>query len=160
MAGRSLIAFALPVLAAGSAAATLLAFTYSVPLEQTREGRAPTRAELLPSVEAAFTRESYAPGDTAKLVISNRAQGLRLQIFHSGPERLVTRSNSSMNGVPVTPNVPIGSSRGRRVVDVKIGRWQSGLYFARLRADDGRVGFAPFVVRPRRLGEHRVAVVF
>ena len=42
---------------------------------------------------------------------------------------------------------------------MKIGRWQSGLYFARLRADDGRVGFAPFVVRPRRLGEHRVAVV-
>ena len=65
-------------------------------------------------------------GDTAKLVISNRAQGLRLQIFHSGPERLVTRSNSSMNGVPVTPKVPIGSSGGRRVVDVKIGRWQAG----------------------------------
>ncbi len=159
MAGRSLIAFALPVLAAGSAAATLLDFTYSIPLEQTREGRAPTRAELLPSVEAAFTHESYAPGDTATLVISNRAQGLRLQILHSGPERLVTRSNSSMNGVPVTPKVAIGSSDGRRVVDVKIGRWQSGLYFARLRADDGRVGFAPFVVRPRRLGEHRVAVV-
>ena len=45
---------------------------------------------------------------------------------------------------------------GRRV---KIGSWPSGLYFARLRADDGRVGFAPFVVRPRRLGERRVAVV-
>ena len=48
MAGRSLIAFALPVLAAGSAAATLLDFTYSIPLEQTREGRAPTRASSFP----------------------------------------------------------------------------------------------------------------
>ena len=85
MAGRSLIAFALVVLAAESAAATLLAFTYSVPLEQTREGRAPTRAELLPSVEAAFTRESYAPGDTAKLVISNRAQGLSSRFSTPAP---------------------------------------------------------------------------
>ena len=29
----------------------------------------------------------------------------------------------------------------------------------RARADDGRVGYAPFIVRPRRLGEQRVAVV-
>jgi hypothetical protein len=64
-----------------------------------------------------------------------------------------------MNGVPVTPKRSLGSSRGRRTVDVEIGGWRSGLYFARLRAGDGRVGFAPFVVRPRRLGEHRVAVV-
>ena len=42
---------------------------------------------------------------------------------------------------------------------VRIGAWPSGLYFARLRAADGRVGFAPFVVRPFRLGEHPVAVV-
>ncbi len=159
MATRSLIRSALPVLAAGLALATLFAASSPAPATQTLEGRAPTRAELLPSVEAAFPRESYAPGETAKLVISNRAHGIRLQFFHSGPERTVTRSNSTMNGVPVTPKVAIGSSEGRRVVGVKIGRWPSGLYFARLRADDGRVGFAPFVVRPRRLGEHRVAVV-
>ncbi|MGH3137143.1 MAG: N,N-dimethylformamidase beta subunit family domain-containing protein [Gaiellaceae bacterium] len=159
MAPRSLTCTALPVLAAGLAAATLLAASRPVPATLTPEGRAPTRAELLPSVEAAFERESYAPGETARLVISNRAHGLRLQVFHSGPERLVTRSNSTMNGVPVTPKVAIGSSDGRRLVDVKIGRWSSGLYFARLRAHDGRVGFAPFVVRPRRLGEHGVAIV-
>ena len=123
------------------------------------EGRVPTRAELTPSVEAAFARESYPPGATATLVISNRARELRLQIFRSGPERVVTRSNLTMNGVPVTPRRSIGTSTGRRVVAVKIGAWPSGLYFARLRASDGRVGFAPFVVRPRTLGEHRVAVV-
>jgi hypothetical protein len=55
--------------------------------------------------------------------------------------------------------VAIGASSGRRVVAVRIGSWPSGLYFARLVARDGRVGFAPFVVRPRRLGEHRVAVI-
>ena len=159
MTPRSLIGSALPVLAICLAAATLLAATSPLPTEQTPEGRAPTRAELLPSVEAAFPRESYVRGETARLVISNRAQGIKLQVFHSGPERIVTRSNSTLNGVPVTPKVAIGSSDGRRVVDLKIGRWPSGLYFARLRADDGRVGFAPFVVRPRRLGENRVAVV-
>ena len=129
------------------------------PNPEALDGRAPTPAELVRSVEAAFQRESYLPGDTAELVISNKAAGLRLQVVRSGPERIVTRSSSTMNGVTVTPKVTIGASSGRRVVSVKIGDWSSGLYFARLRAADGRVGFAPFVVRPRRLGEHRVAVV-
>src|SRR3990170_4446076 len=102
MATRSLIRSALLALAAGSAATTLLAVSGPAPTEQTPEGRAPTRAQLHPSVEAAFPRESYAPGETAKLVISNRVHGLRLQVLHSGPERTVTRSNSTMNGVPVT----------------------------------------------------------
>jgi hypothetical protein len=158
MAPRSFIRFAPPLFAVGSAAATLVAARPSNG-EPTPEGRAPTRAELVPAVEAAFPRESYAPGDTANLVIFNRTRGLRLQVFQSGPERVVTRSNSTMNGMPVTPKVAIGSSAGRRVVEVKIGSWPSGLYFARLRAEDGRVGFAPFVVRPSRLGESRVAVV-
>ena len=42
---------------------------------------------------------------------------------------------------------------------VRAGNWRSGLYFLRLETDDGRVGYAPFVVRPRGLGEHPVAVV-
>jgi hypothetical protein len=61
--------------------------------------------------------------------------------------------------IPVTPKRSIGDSLGRRVIPLTIGDWPSGLYYARLRAADGRVGFAPFVLRPRRLGEHRVAVV-
>jgi N,N-dimethylformamidase beta subunit-like, C-terminal len=127
--------------------------------EQRLEGKAPTRAALVPAVEAAFTRESYAPGATATLVVSNRAQGLRLRIFHSGPERISTNDTVSMNGIPVTRTRSVGSSAGRRAIQIRIGPWQSGLYFGRLRAADGRVGFAPFVVRPRRIGEHRVAVV-
>jgi N,N-dimethylformamidase beta subunit-like, C-terminal len=154
MATRSLTCCTLAVLASS----TLLAGSETATLS-TPEGRAPTPAELVPAVEAAFPRESYAPGETAKLVVSNRARELRLRIYRSGPERIISRSNSTMNGMPVTPRRSIGSSTGRRVVTVEIGDWPSGLYFARLRASDGRVGFAPFVVRPRRLGQHRVAVV-
>jgi hypothetical protein len=141
-------------LAVTAAAVTLAATTPDRPLE----GRAPTTAELTPSVEAAFTRESYAPGEAATLVISNRARGLRVQIFRSGPERILTRSDIAMNGVPVSTTRWLGASAGRRIVTVRIGDWPSGLYFARLRAA-GRVGFAPFVVRPEKLGEHDVAVV-
>jgi hypothetical protein len=140
---------------AASAAAVLRPASGSHALE----GRAPTTAELTPSVEAAFVRESYAPGTTARLVVSNVARGIRMQILRSGAERLVTRSDLTMNGVPVTPKRSIGASSRRRTVAVPIGDWPSGLYVARLRAADGRIGFAPFVVSPRRLGEHRVAVV-
>jgi N,N-dimethylformamidase beta subunit-like protein len=42
---------------------------------------------------------------------------------------------------------------------VRPGDWPSGLYFLRISASDGRVGYAPFVVRPRTLGRYRVAVV-
>jgi hypothetical protein len=123
------------------------------------EGRAPTPTELTPSVEGAFESESYASGSSATLVLSNRAKGIRMQIYRSGTEPILTRSDLTMNGVPVTSRRSLGSSDGSRTVRVAIGDWPSGLYFARLRARDGRVGFAPFVVRPRRLGEHRVAVV-
>ena len=123
------------------------------------EGRAPTRAELAPSVEAAFTRESYRAGATARLVVHNSARDITMQLFRVGLERDRTRGNNEMRGIPVTDRARIGSSRSRRQVDVAIGAWANGVYFARLEARDGRVGFAPFFVQPRRLGEHRVAVV-
>lgn len=145
--------------AACAATTVLLGVCPPVPANPTPAGRDPTHAELRPSVEAAFPLESYAPRSTATLVISDRARGLRLRIFRSGPERIVTRTSTTMNGVAVSPTSSIGASDGRRVVQVEIGEWPSGLYFARLVAADGRVGFAPFVVRPRRLGAHRVAVV-
>jgi hypothetical protein len=123
------------------------------------EGRAPTTEELRPSVEAAFPRESYAPGASALLVLFSDARGVRLRIFHTGPEHAHTVGYSQMQGVPVTKNETIGIVRKGSAVRIRVGNWASGLYFARLTASDGRVGFAPFVVRPRRLGEHRVAVV-
>jgi hypothetical protein len=123
------------------------------------EGRAPTAEELLPSVEAAFPRESYAPGSRASLVIYNTARGITFQVFRTGREHATTRGNNELRGVPVTRRREIGPSTGRRKVEIRIGAWPSGFYFARLASSDGRVGFAPFVVRPHRLGDHRVAVV-
>jgi hypothetical protein len=123
------------------------------------EGRAPTPEELRPSVEAAFLRESYRPGSVASLRIFNRASGIELQLFRIGAGAPPTIGRSEMQGVPVSQAVSVGSSRGRRLVRVPIGDWLSGLYFARLEAADGRIGFAPFVLRPRVLGEHPVAVV-
>ena len=64
-----------------------------------------------------------------------------------------------MHGVPVTRPVRIGTVRKGRAVRIRIGNWPSGLYFARLRSANRLVGFAPFVLRPQRLGEYRVAVV-
>lgn len=122
------------------------------------DGRAPNDQELEPSVEAAFQAESYPPETTARLAFFNRATGVRLQVFRVGAEKARTRNNE-MRGVPVTRRLTIGTTTSSRVVHVRIGNWASGVYFARLDASDGRVGFAPFVVRPRRFGEHRVAVV-
>ena len=114
---------------------------------------------LAPGVEAAFQRESYLPASSAVLRIFNRARLLRLQLFRTGPEQVATLDSVTMNGVPVTKPVGIGNSKPGRKVRVRIGAWPSGLYFARLEAADGRIGFAPFVLRPRWLGRRDVAVV-
>ena len=123
------------------------------------DGRAPTNEELRPSVEAAFQRESYAPDTHASLVFFNRAHDVTVRIFRTGPERVPTMGNSELQGVPVTVARHLGDVGNGRGVEVTIRDWPSGVYFARLESSDGRVGFAPFVVRPRRLGEHRIAVV-
>jgi hypothetical protein len=123
------------------------------------EGRAPAATQRTPAVEASFQRESYAPGHRGVLRLFNTARSLRLQIFQAGPERVRTIDDSTMNGVPLTRSKAIGPGRRGRKVAVPIGPWPSGVYFARLQAADGRIGFAPFVVRPNRLGRHRVAVV-
>jgi hypothetical protein len=123
------------------------------------EGRAPTAQELQPSVEAAFRRESYAPGQAAALVFFNSARAVTMQVFQSGPEPAGPVGRNEMQGVPVSRVRHVGTvSRGRRAW-LPIGNWPSGLYFVRLHSRDGRFGYAPFVVRPRRLGLERVAVV-
>jgi N,N-dimethylformamidase beta subunit-like protein len=123
------------------------------------EGRAPTVEELEPAVQAAFPQQSYAPGGTASLVFFNSAPGVTVQILRSGPEGHPTRDHDVMLGEPASNPMPIGAVRPRRTLTIRVGNWPSGFYFARLQASDGRLGFAPFVLRPRRLGEHPIAVV-
>jgi len=145
--------------AAGDAADDTDATTSALGDDDDLEGRAPTREELRPSVQAAFEEESYRPSTFASFALFNTAPAVTIQIFHVGPETVPTIGRSEMHGVPVSNPVAIGAAHPGRVVRVFLGAWPSGLYFVRLNAGDGRVGFAPFVLRPHRLGAHRVAVI-
>ena len=135
--------------------------TYGVPNGSPRRVQETPVIRLL-GVEAAFARDSYRIGELARLRVAADARALTVQIFRTGPERLRTRRNDEMKGVPASSPTTY-DWRGRRnagqTLGIRIGGWPSGMYFARITAADGRVGFAPFVLRPRRLGDHRVAVV-
>ena len=114
-------------------------------------------------IDAVFTRRSYAPGETAELRLATDARFVRLQVFaYQSPgrpsEQDVKTSGLAMTGpIPVDWRAHADAPALLRVV--RAGDWPSGLYFVRATSSDGRVGYAPFIVRPRRLGLSRVAVV-
>jgi hypothetical protein len=112
-----------------------------------------------PTVEAAFARESYSRGQLARVVVTTRASAVGVQLFRAGTETAKIAVQDEMLGTAVTGIRMLGPIGARKVVRVRIGNWPSGLYYARLTAQGGRVGFAPFVLRPRHLGAHRVAVI-
>ena len=112
-----------------------------------------------PSVQVAFQQESAAPGTTATLRFFSAARGATLQVFHAGLERARTRRSDVMNGVAAAPPHWLGTEQAGSLATIDIGAWEPGLYFARVKSRDGLVGYAPLVVRPRHLGEHRIAVV-
>jgi len=131
--------------------------------DNAREGRRLRSAVVrLLGVDAGFTGESYVATSSARLAIETDAQSLTLQTFRAGPEDTPTHSDIIMNGVPVNEPVTIPwSARHRRAtLNYAVGPWPSGVYFVKLTANDGRIGYAPFVVRPTALGAaSRVAVV-
>jgi N,N-dimethylformamidase beta subunit-like protein len=125
-----------------------------------RQPKAPVIRVL--GVDAGFTQESYSPTQIATLAVETDAQSFQLQVFRAGQEDVPTYSDTIMNGAPVTEPVavPWADNRdGRFTLPLPIGPWGSGLYFAKLTADDGRIGYAPFIVRPATFGTSRVAVV-
>jgi hypothetical protein len=89
----------------------------------------------------------------------NEARGVTVRLFRSGPERSPTVGHDELQGVRMTGASFVGRIHAGSTYAVHVGDWPSGLYFARLQAADGRVGFAPFILRPRRLGLAEVAVV-
>jgi N,N-dimethylformamidase len=97
---------------------------------------------------------SYAPGDIARIALLGRTAGARVAIFHAGFERSNDLPGNELLGTPVAAHVTVTA----REAFVPVGDWESGLYFARIVSPAGHA-FAPFIVRPRRLGEHRIAVV-
>jgi hypothetical protein len=113
----------------------------------------------LPKIEAFFAQDSYRPGDLATLQIWSPARGVTVQIWRAGAQAHRIRSSDEMDGLPVSRTRLVGTVATRRTIVLHVGDWPSGLYFARLAGDGQKLGFAPFVLAPRHLGEHRVAVV-
>ena len=112
-------------------------------------------------VDAGFVARSAVSGQRARLVVRTDARVLTVHVIHCGPEPEPTYSNNELKGVPITePSDVDWSTKGSRPasIDVSVADWPSGLYAVRLEADDGRVGFAPLVVRPAAPTQ-RIAIV-
>ncbi|HEY6836537.1 MAG TPA: N,N-dimethylformamidase beta subunit family domain-containing protein [Gaiellaceae bacterium] len=115
-------------------------------------------------VDAAFEQRGYPVGaQQAAATIATDARSVRVQFFGypgpGSPGELDTKTGASAMSPAVT--LDWRSHRdGPSTVDFSpSGSWPTGLYFLRVTTSDGRVGYAPLVLRPRHLGEHRVAVV-
>jgi len=108
---------------------------------------APTAVE---PVEAVFRARSAAPGEAAVLDVWTPVRDLRIEVVRVGPGG----SHEPLGG-RVVARIATGAAR---TIRLRVGGWPSGLYAASLR-DGRRHGWAVLVVRPRRLGAHRIAVV-
>jgi hypothetical protein len=111
-----------------------------------------------PKLTAYFLSESYSRGGNAQLVITDTAKDVSVQFFRAGGEREETIPHDVMLGSAASARRPIGNVDGRRELSLRLGNWPSGMYYAQLTSGE-RTGYAPFVLRPRVLGEHRVALV-
>ena len=146
-------------LASGAAVTAAVAVVFGFVLGS---GRASTSPLL-----AGFTARSYAPGEVALLQIrggdTNRAT---LQIFRAGASGTPGPAaapgwDKSTFGKPVSAPQQLRRPSGNRrwAVHVPLGsNWASGDYVARL-TSGARTDYAPFVLRPRRLGTAPVLVV-
>jgi len=113
-------------------------------------------------VEAAFLHRSYAPGEPMELRILADAPSLTLQFLRIGADDESSQRNDELAGVPKGDPVPMdwtGKRSAPVTITVQTGAWPSGVYAARLTTDDGRVGFAPFVLRAATPGAVRQLVV-
>ena len=153
---RLLLLATLVVLCAGSACPA------TTGIESAREGPLPPSHR--PTVQAAFTSESYRPGTLATLRFFDSARGLSLRLYEvaAGTDKVGDRPlvrKDAMRGMPIGVEQHVAAVHPGSRLRIRIGDWPSGLYFALLRSRGGRVGYAPFVLAPTRLGEHRIAVV-
>ena len=113
-------------------------------------------------LEAAFTRRSYLPEERMALRVLADAPSLTLTFLRAGHGPDPSQRSDEMTGLPMGDPITIdwaGKRSTRRTIVVQSGDWPSGLYTARLETPDGRVGFAPFVLRPAEPDGDRVAVV-
>ena len=113
-------------------------------------------------VQVGFLARSYPVGGVATAAISTDASRVRLQLFSFAKVANPSVRDLRTGGVAVSPAVQLDwGSRGTspHYVQISPAGIPTGLYFLRATASDGRVGYAPLILRPKTLGEHRVAVV-
>lgn len=112
-------------------------------------------------IDAGFTEQTYSPGDVARLHIATDVPSFTLQFFQAGPEGQPT-VGAGMAGVPVGEPLEVDWSAHRNrpaAINVPLGDWANGIYFARLTAPDGQSYYAPLIIRPHPFGTNRIAVV-
>ncbi len=112
-------------------------------------------------IDAATGRAGYAQGEIAHVAVATDAPSLRLDLIRVDATSWRTVRDDYVIGTRVGRTRVISWSHADRPhnISFQVGNWRSGVYFARLTARDGRVGFAPFVVRPRQLGAAKIAIV-
>jgi N,N-dimethylformamidase beta subunit-like protein len=113
-------------------------------------------------VAAAFDKRSYAPFEPARLTVTADAKRLTVQFIACGTEAEYSERPDELSGRPIGEPRSFDWTAKRsspQAVVVSLGPWPSGVYAARLTTDDGRVGFAPVLLRPATLGTVRQAVV-
>jgi hypothetical protein len=118
----------------------------------------------LQGIDAGFTKPSYLPGDLAQIRIATDATSLTVRVFHSGPEQVVTYADNQFAGVEVDSEpseLDWTPWRSRpHTISFHVPNAVSGLYYVQFAAPDGRVGYAPFVIKPNFAGlTSRVLVV-
>src|SRR5579862_2078788 len=75
------------------------------------------------AVQVSFTQRSYRPGETATLLLRKPSTPLSIRFYHAGAGR-----RGPLQGAPVGTQETIRSRPTR--LDVRIGDWPSGLYYA------------------------------
>ena len=115
------------------------------------------RAPSIEPITAVFAARSYSAGDVASLRVSARdPTPASLRIYRAGPGRRLRRLATF--AALKRPARRLRLRASIRDVNVRIGAWPSGLYFALVQTPRGMAA-APFVLRPRRRRPERVAVV-
>ena len=125
-------------------------------------GRAAAPVVRVLGVEAAFTRRSYLPEEPMALRVQADAPSFTLTFLRVGHGPDPNLRSDELTGLPMGDAVTIDWSGKRsrtRTITVQSGDWPTGLYTAKLETSEGRMGFAPFVLRPKTPSAKRVAAV-
>jgi hypothetical protein len=115
-------------------------------------GRATASSGASGPVEAAFAARSYSPGSRAVLHLRGYAAALRVEFYRAGGGHV-----GQLEGLAVSTERTV--AKPGNTVRLRLGNWPSGLYYAKVVTPKRGSWYAPFVLRPRRLGTSNVLVV-